>query len=272
MLLVLYWHEQRLEEAQKLAEALISAGWGDPIAATPAYAVKLWGYHFTALLFTNQFDRVIAETATWRERGVLAAVFGIARASAFRRNVEGMVRAKVWEAAAVIDLIVSAATVLDEVVKFGGYTKYAVQEIRKLLREAEYCNSHGYEAFGEAKDLLERFAKRHESEVSQALGPQAAFSPRRMQGLTDARVYGFTEVRVSYVPRADGFPSYVFAKDEDGNDYYIHVRSFYGSDWARWVFLEEGTRLFVKSELSEKGSARLRAVETQLAEPETLST
>jgi hypothetical protein len=154
----------------------------------------------------------------------------------------------VWEAAAVIDLIVSAATVLDEVVKFGGYTKYAVQEIRKLLREAGIATHTGI--FG-GQGLAKTFAKRHESEVSQALGPQAAFSLLTHAG-TNGRSRGrFTEAGLLRT-QSRWVPILRFRKGRGWKRLHIHVRSFYGSDWARWVFFGRRHSALCQVKLSEK--------------------
>ncbi|MCB0482903.1 MAG: hypothetical protein KDC83_15870, partial [Flavobacteriales bacterium] len=59
---------------------------------------------------------------------------------------------------------------------------------------------------------------------------------------------GFTIVDVYKIPQSHyGMPSYMFAKDQENNEFYLNVDSFQNG-WNGWGYIELGDKFAIKYE------------------------
>ena len=56
---------------------------------------------------------------------------------------------------------------------------------------------------------------------------------------------GYTIVDIYHIPPGDFMPSYLFAKDIEGHQYYLKVDCFDGG-WNKWGYLDLDTKLAIK--------------------------
>lgn len=274
---------QSLDEAHGLCKELIEAGWGNGAQAGAEASSRVWYLYLTILNFKEELDTVFEITQDWRGKNQSPSVFGVARASAYRRLADKEFRSGGSDAERVGRLICSATNELDSVLTVDGPSRSVQAELKKLIGELDYYLSKKRLVFPiTVKSAISTFVTKYKSDIRRycdcnvdalladfqiageggvqtqpiILQPSGRVVPTRQDMLSK----GFTVVTVKYLPKSDGFPNYVFAEDSDSNTYYLNVDAFEEGNWREWVFVEKGTVLAIKHQAANSGTAR-RATE-----------
>lgn len=272
------------EEAELLCQGLIDEGWGVTSEETDAMVLKLWSIYLSALNFQEKLSTVFSLTQDWKSAGPLMTTYGAARVSAYRRQADLEYRQgnagqnRVWK------LIGHAIETTTDLLKRYGMSKTLGYEMRKLSGEiAFYLRKPDLYPLEKHAHLVRYFVESYLPELERAGADQSEL--RFIAGKLDValpqkssigevalaagetlhetieilRSDGYTPVTVSNVPAADGFPNYVFAKDSDGQSYFLHSSAFESNGSHRWTHIGTGTRLAIKHEPDMKGRSSRRA-------------
>jgi tetratricopeptide (TPR) repeat protein len=272
----LYQKMQRLAEGRALCDELIGDGWGDEAKAGKD-AKRVWSLYLTILNFSEELNSVFTYTQDWKAQNKAASVFGVARASAYRRQADQEFRLGKCDAQRVGKLICSALDELDVVSEIDGPSKSFQSELRKISGELDYYLNKKRLTFNQVSiDRIFDFIQKHKADIrrycetdvsllitrsvsvsssSERTSSSAAATKSKIR-ISELKSSGYTIVTVKYLPKSDGFPSYVFAEDENNNTYYLHVDAFEDGDWREWVFVEKGTILAIKHQPNSTGNAR----------------
>lgn len=278
----LYRSQQRIPEALKQFELLMTNGWGDLEKAGHVAAISVHQGYLSSLLFTGRhLEDVLTLTKDWKSKGPLKLVYGVARASAFRRLSEPNHTPSIADARVAI---VSSLTVLGEVVALEGMPKPVVDEQLKIvthapallagtfstpqdrqtaLRLLKYC-------FEQIQELLIRSTDNFEfisSKLSQVDIPGNPFqAPIPVEDQLDQALEiksrlseGFQMVTIYHVPSNSAFPTFLFGKDALGKTYFLQADQFQKGDWANWILLKVGSNVAVEAVPSIRGSTDFTA-------------
>ncbi|MHA6911236.1 tetratricopeptide repeat protein [Ralstonia pseudosolanacearum] len=272
-------------EAETLCQELINDRWGNVSDPADHAVLRLWSIYLSALNFQEKLGTVYSLTQDWKTSGPLMATYGAARVSAYRREADLEFRRGVAEVGRVWKLIghgIDAATVL---LKRYGMSRTLAHELRKLCGEvAFYLRKPGVALPSEQQaQAIRSFVHDYLPELQRAGTDESdlrliaaklgiALPPKNSIGevapasgeLPDSiiesfRAESYTFVCVSNVPAADGFPSYVFAKDDEGMSYFLHSSAFEARNTHRWTHIGMGTRLAIKHQADSNGRPARRA-------------
>jgi len=267
---------QNLDEARDLCKELIESGWGEEKNAGVEWSKRVWFLYLTVLNFREDLDDVFTLTQDWQEQHLPPSVFGVARASAYRRLADKQFRSGTCDVERVGKLICSAVSEIDKVLNIEGPLRSVLAELKKLINELEYYVIKKRLTFSASSNkVISVFITNHKSDIRRAcecdlaalLGrfadrdqPCSLSTSKQQSGKIfptkeDLMSKGYTIVTVKYLPKSDGFPSYVFADDENSGTYYLHVDAF-DEGWREWAFVEKGTQLAITHQSNNTGSAR----------------
>ncbi|MDD4912492.1 MAG: NB-ARC domain-containing protein [Sideroxydans sp.] len=274
---ILLQRMQGLDEAYAYCKELIDAGWGEAGKAG-LEANSVWRQYLTILNFREELDLVFSYTQNWKEAKKSPSVFGVSRASAYRRLADKEFRVGTFDWMRIEKFICSAAQNLSDVLKIDGPSRPAQNEIKKLVNELDYYVGKRHVFSEESSKLISEFLNQNRTEILQICEVNLAQLISRFDvkqasaqfkstinsvggnGNSPSReemeAKGFTMVTVKYLPKSDGFPNYVFANDKNSNSYYLNVDAFEDGNWREWVFVEKGTELAIKHQGNNTGTAR----------------
>ncbi|CAR57651.1 tetratricopeptide repeat protein [Burkholderia cenocepacia] len=285
MLAALAMRANNHEEAETLCQVLIDAGWGNASEDVEHAVLRLWSIYLSALNFQEKLGTVYSLTQDWKVSGPLMATHGAARVSAYRRQADLEFRRGVAGHGRVWKLIGHGIDAAAFLLKRYGMSRTLAHELRKLcgdiafyLRKPDLGKPSDPQA-----DSIRRLIDDYLPELQRAGADESdlrlvaatlgiALPPKigiaeiapavgeSLQGATETLgAEGYTLVCVSNVPAADGFPSYVFAKDDDGQSYFLHSSAFENRNTHRWTHIGAGTRLAIKHEADTNGRRSRRA-------------
>lgn len=251
-----------------------------------------------ALLYQEKLDDVFDLTQNWKEDSTLSEVKGLSRVSAYRMLAHNHFLNKTVDLNNIETILIKALDALEELIRQHGYSQTIQRVYKKLISDIAFGISK--ERFTDNQERLSEklgaFIKKHEYDLSgafdtdyiQSLNVVKIFANLKIEtpkayvkssdlsrpgsvnvesesskhSLKTLKDSGYSIVYVSYIPNVKNeFPRYVFAKDDDGNDYILHVSAFENGNWASWVFLEVNIKLAVKYEDSRRGTGRRQATE-----------
>jgi len=85
------------------------------------------------------------------------------------------------------------------------------------------------------------------------------YSPKKeniydSEHMEELKIEGYTLVEVYGIPEtSEGMPSYIFAKDSNNNEYYLHVH-YFEFGWNKWGYITIGDKLAIKYGALKKNS------------------
>ncbi|MBW9335679.1 hypothetical protein FEE59_19380 [Herbaspirillum sp. RU 5E] len=285
MLAALAMRNNNEVEAEALCSEIIKAGYGNAVEQSDPAVLRLWSIYLAALNFQEKLGDVFSLTQEWKTSGMLMATYGAARVSAYRRQADLEFRRGVAKGDRVWKLLCHGIDAAVFLLKRHGMSRTLAHELRKLAREvAFYLKKTELPAPADAQTekistLFEdympelRRAGADDSDLRFISGKLGTTLPASnsigevalpSKDLIDDKVEeflneGYTLVSVSNVPAADGFPSYVFANDEEGKSYFLHSSTYESRNLHRWTHIGTGTRLAIKHEPARNGGQSRRS-------------
>lgn len=275
--------ESRADEALVVVDKIISDGGVDPEKVGANFAAHVHSLHLHCLIFLGQNEVVNSETQYWYRNEKFGYVQAVARVRCFKRWAEN--RGNPESEARLIHALntfASAATtfgiygpievvgceLLKEILYVGKYHLEArsIEYVRvsaaflgKFLRDLVDPNDS---LWRETNALYPRYQKlilaseprRNEAQSSESLDQKSVYTSR-----------GYFVAKVSVIPPycVDNKPSYIFAIDDNGDDYFVHESSYKKRNRISWGNLKLGSIIALKREVSNRGSAKWRATETE---------
>lgn len=264
----LVYNHNRLHQYSEMVDVcdwLISNGWAD-IGKSGIYAHRVWFFYFQALNFLDKLDDVFYKTQNWEsESGDLFVVQCVARASAYRRQADKAFKSGSAQPKQVGKALLNASNVIGSLIIKEGCVDTIKPELRKLAGEIGYFSRiQNFQLLPEHKQQLAEFMIRNKRYIiSEAFGRNEfedvvksideeflRKSNQEEEGLNQKKEEyvknGFTITVIKNIPKAMGFPNFLFSGDGQGNSYFIHVDKFSNGDWKKWVFLDIGSVIALK--------------------------
>jgi hypothetical protein len=282
--------QQNWVEVGSVSRQLIDAGWGEPIRSQNYYANRIWASYLQAENIASRFDEVFAQTVDWQNRIRELPSWSVGRAAAYRRLADSECRRHACDDARLGQLLSKASRLLMKVIVGEGFAKWILPEVKKLGSELVYYHGRGFnfQAF-KAEDLsailsfLESYLREKpllgnagttDVEISNLLAacgrtPKSDGSLQAMQGSVatpPSNREKFEDGSFVFAKLKNGTKNntnYVFAQDEHGVDYFVHMDVFEDGNWANRHLLVADVELALRYEQNSSGNA-LRAIEAWL--------
>ena len=268
VLATVLWHQQEHEEQIDICRRLIDEIGTDPnVVGETTVRWLLTGY-FLPHIWSGKYEEVISETKDWK-RSANKSMLGTFRASAIKRASERM---KVEEA---IGELSRCAGILDEVIRGNGYDHTVCKITAKVIEDFAHRAALGVEDSDLPPNALRvlDFCERHLEECMKSIGRfsdyrqltelfaslEVSDNPFRRQHwlteISEAKVRAgeagerseYVSVDVYHIPERKGgaFPSYIFARDIDGNQYFLLNNFVNINAGESWEHIREGDSLRV---------------------------
>ena len=268
-------HQQQHEEQIRVCKELIDEIGVDPSVIGDAIVKLLLTGYFLPHIWTGKYEDVIEQTKDWKKSSN-KSILGPFRASAIKRASERM---RDSEAVRELNRCVG---ILDEVIRESGYDRtvclvsakvmddfaYRVNSpnvevgaIPKTDRILEFCDRHLYgcmKIVGRDKDckrMAEVFA-------SLEVEDNPFRQHRWLKDISYAKasdsianeLAGYVTVDVYHIPtlEKDVFPTYIFARDEQGEEYFLFQSFLNNQSTKAWHEVREGDSLRVIPDLDRQ--------------------
>lgn len=250
-----------------------------------SFGKSVYTGYFLSLLYMSNYEDVMDQTKKWKSSGVYRSTLGTFRASAWKRKMENLVENN---PSATVDALVRASTILSDVFRNDGYSKLACLQAIKIFEEIQFCfsrinyrNSYPTEGI----DLF-KFVKNNIFEIKQIINPNgfevliSKFSEIPLKNspfseteaiLDSSNNLGFSEdysknnslglIEVKVKNRTKENSTFIFASDENSNDYFLHYDNLKDGSWKSWCHLGIGQILVVVPEDSTKSGKSILAKE-----------
>lgn len=277
----LYHNTKRYNEAHETYQELIDDGWTEEGSINEKFGKSIYNGYFLALLFSGQYERVFELTKKWKESETYRGILGTYRASAWKRKMENTVNDDPKET---VDALISASRILCDVFRNHGYFNTATNQAKKIFEEIEFCFSRESYASSYVKEGLE-LLKFIENNIFEMGGLNDSFisklsqiniinNPFKLKNWTsitgensdyeyneniETNQVGLISVQISNRPKEKA--SYLFARDNQRQDYFLHYDNFKDGNWRDWCQLSIGMRLDVLPD--DNGSNSTQATNTK---------
>lgn len=276
--------DQRLSEALPYLESLLSIGADNPSIFGDDFASHVIGNYLYAQIFLRKFEEVVSATDKWIEReDKIGWVKATARVRCFLRWSEDATSDQSEKrfiyalteydcAAQHFGLNPSLEHLGEEVIEHiciklrlpvqplsEEFKRSGIEFIGKYHQDVIRPDSHAFREMGMASSIIKGILSNWNNSQSQADdGSMADLKSRyQEQGYVIARIVKPN----SFYERSS--TSYLFAKDEEGGDYFIHASSFKNDSHYRWKDLTQNSTVAIKREVQSEGTAKWKSVETR---------
>ena len=264
----LYHSTKRFDDASNAYEKLIDMGWAGEDANIIDFGKSIYGGYFLALLFSGQYEQVFEKTKKWKDAGPYRATLGTYRAGAWKRKMEGLVNDRHDET---VDALVRASRILSDVFRSEGYSRTANSQAIKIFKEIEFCFSRTAYCQKHPEEGSELFKFVHDNifEISQLNSTKPlddliekftvlslSGNPFGASSLNSSNVNSFDfsddkeiglsgliSVQITNRPRDKA--SFLFSRDVNSQDYFLHYDNFKDGGWRNWCQLSIGQKLNV---------------------------
>lgn len=277
-----HFYKSEYEEALLVFKDLINKKFDDPKNSSDKFSFSITKLHFLCLLFLGKYDEIISITENWENTPVWKVMYGVYRASALKRSVEFSRLSDVDTE----NTILKSIEIFEKIFVSESYQDVACIEANKLIKEIEtllkqktfsekfilvwvnFISIHFFNILSRLKNESissienQRFLERiynfklnpnplHSVKwyVNQT---ETTYDTEHIQELTQK---GFVIVQVYHIPddRGFGVSNFLFAEDEEKNQFYLSVYNF-DEGWNRWGFIKQDTKLAIKySKLQTNG-------------------
>ncbi len=280
--------DQDFAESVRLTKQLIDDGWGD-LERWGSTAGMVWGLFWKHRVWSGDFASVAGETRDWASRGELALTAGLSYAQARRRSVEYS-----QDPAEIVAALSDSAEAVDALFERFGVSGPLAQESSKLIHQMAYLARDVEIAVErEAQSRFSEFVGRRLSETVVAHRSLSSNVAEVDGWLFDLRFWlgeaRFRELRRSvsgdtsaYATPADGkllaavyhlkrIPgasgetrvSSVFARGDDGTQYYVGRAKFLGTD-RQWSSLRPNDVLLVEPDSPVPGRSAVPVLSAEV--------
>lgn len=277
--------DQRSSEALPYLENLLTLGADNPDNFGIDFSSHVIASHLYAKIFLRRFEEVSNATEKWLDRDdEIGWVKATARIRCFLRWAEDTHEANSEKrfihalsefdsAAQHFGLSESmehlGAELVEEFCKRMRFTNPSISEeaarsgiefISKYHRELVITGSNAYREMEKSIHLIKEYISRWnkiDKEVKSTTSPEYLDS-YRAEGYVIARIV----IPFSFYERNS--TSFLFARDDSGEDYFIHASSFVKDSSYRWRDLKQDSVVALKRSLQSEGSAKWKSIETKL--------
>jgi tetratricopeptide (TPR) repeat protein len=265
-----YFYNSDYEKAEIIFSELITKGYGNPSNASSKFSFSLTKLRFLCLLHLAEYNKVLTITNDWINEPIWSIIYGTYRASAFKRKTE-LKRFNVEE---MEKSIVDSLSIFELIFRNGDYPIVACVESKKMVKDFDFIlsnNNYSKEILSEYIGFIARhyfyMVSRLKSESIDSRGTQeflekvynVKLKPNPLHSvkwysvkseinydenhIQELKEGGYEIVEVYHIPEYSA-SYFMFAKDENENQFYLNIKSFeYGFD--RWGLIRTDSKLAI---------------------------
>lgn len=276
-----------LKGARDVAKRLVDLGWNDPERSDAYHASLVIKNYWLPLIWLGETDQVIEATKNWQKAEKLCGTYGLLRAQALRQSAEYGSFKNLPKG------LCEAVDVLSELFKLEGYAGSYIDEGMKLVKQLAFTAGRNDGINEEAKLKFTEFTDQHLVQMCQVHNTYTLDHPVvqqwvkklsilsiennrnpltsvRWQELIEApreeegELYaeserGWLRVSVYYrpTPTSKGHKPFLFAEDNNKQQYYVHRDNLNSSARREWANVKIGDCLEVLPDpQGEEGTAQ----------------
>ncbi|WP_156830445.1 NACHT domain-containing protein [Methylobacter marinus] len=251
----------------------------------PFYDSIYQGY-FLSHLFKGEYEPVLEYTKKWKEETVFRSLFGTFRASSYKRKIETFAH---HDVASILDCLNSATKILDDVYRTDGYSQVSCTQGIKIIEEIVYflnrevfyrnresecvnllnfCDKHLVDIVDAARNRSSEEIRLIANSLAGIPLSENPFSNKRhWRSLTSFSFKNAIEkteipsqyelvevVRIANNPKG-GRTNFLFAEDQNDQEYFVHFDTTENCDWNDWLQIQVGTKLAVIESIRVEGKS-----------------
>lgn len=280
----LYHSTNQFDKAIDTYKILIDNGWTAPNADIVSFGKTIYTGYFLALLYSGKYDEVFDLTNNWKLSGPYSSTLGTFRAGAWKRKAETSVDENYEQT---IDSLFKGAQILSEVFRTDGYFRASNKQAIKIFEEIEYCLARPsyYQADPKNCDRLMNFVFNNIFEINQLDKynnletlinkfselniPNNLFKnnirseEESQEILENDFLKDCTIVEITNRPKDK--TKFLFARDKNGQDFFLHFECLKNATWKDWSQLTLNQNLYIKYEKKNIDERAIKANEIFLA-------
>jgi hypothetical protein len=276
------FHKKDFEKANEIFESLLSQNYGTPEKSSKKFSASLVKLNYLSLLSIGNYDLIIERTETWEADENWKVMMGTYRASAYKRGVEVKRQSYTEKEKAFTEVL----RIFENIFENENYPYLSCNEALKFIKDlsqikndstysedfvfmiTKFIANHFFNIISAIKGhtidsydnraFLEKLSSVSFCSKTNPLTEAKWYTPQKEEHYDDEHIQelienGYTIARIYNIPdNYSGMPSFVFAKDKNENQYFLHVDNF-EHGWNRWGYLKMHDKVAVKyDELSER--------------------
>lgn len=283
----LYHDTKRYTDAVSTYQEIIDEGWIEKSIDSDYFGKNLYNGYFLSLLYSGNYETVLEVTKKWKDSTHFRGLLGTYRASAWKRKMEKMVD---FDPDLTIDSLIRAARIIGDVFRNDGYFNAANIQAKKIFDEIEFCfsrnefctkfHNEGIELLNFISSHLSFIDPYNETYNSNIIGKLQKINiegnpfhskvwrtvycvDNYDDSLDDYPEEGLISVKITNRPKDSA--SYIFARDNEYTDYFLHFENLINGDWRDWCQLSIGMKLKVKPDLGPMNGKAVNANEIYIS-------
>lgn len=291
---VFYHNNSDFDNAIKIYDELIEDGWGEAKDDDKKLAYRVNQGYFLALLFSHKYEVILDKTKDWSKSNNFRGLLGAYRASAWKRKAEDSIYN---DAETAIRCLSSAIRILDDVFRNDGYIKSACKLARNIFNEIASClmkkeYSTHKEFTIESLTFIHKHFNNTMEYASYSDGDYAIILTEKLskidvlgnpfkskgfkQSSVNVYINGIEEsditeknlikAKINGTPkgRNGGTNTFMFAKDENGVEYFLHYDQLMNGSWREWSSLKVTDQVALKPSMNKSSGGKKSVSVTEI--------
>lgn len=280
-----FFYGGEYKEANEIFKKLIGHNYDNPEISSRKFSSSLKKLNLLCHLFQGEYDEILDLTKDWKSDKFWSVMMGTYRASALRRSVEKSnnsdgEREEAYKKTLKILLdmflngdypalaCIEGIKITRDIGTVFSYKNYYSDEF--LYEYVKFIADHFFSMVSvvrgesiesnENKTFLDKVYSHSFNNIENPLNNVSWYSPDKeifydQDHIEELKEEDYKIVTVYKIPETNfGMPSYLFAKDDTNNEYYLNVDKF-ETGWNRWGYIKMNDKLAIKfKENSVKGA------------------
>ena len=270
-----HFYNSDYENALEIFNLLLEKGYNIPENSSTKFSFSLTKLRLLCLLYLGKYEDIIQITENWDKDPNWSAIYGTYRASTIKRKNE-LKRYNLEETEKAIN---DSLDIFETIFANGDYPIVACIEANKILKEydfilarnsysktitkkyIDFIANHFFNVVSrlknesiESKESKELLSKVYAADVKPNPLHSVSWYSETIDIVYDQEHIeeliedGFEIVKVYHIPEREyGISNFIFAQNEEGQQFYLHVDCFEGG-WNKWGYIENNTKLAISYE------------------------
>lgn len=272
-----YFYNSDYQEAKEYFEKLIKAGSNLHSNTSKKFSFSVTKLFHLCLLYLGEYDTIIESSKDWKDIENWSGLVGVYRATALKRKIEFK-----YSSAPSNEIIIKEIfDIFNFVLNTENYFDAACVEANKIIKDLIFIINHNFEYSLNIKKAYLQFVSTHFFNIISKLRTENLSSsenqnfistlynldieenPMRkikwykdtneielrydIEHLEELKRDGYEIVKVYHIPEDKGYgmSSFMFAKNDSGQQFYLSV-NYFDQGWNRWGYIKEEDCLALK--------------------------
>jgi hypothetical protein len=280
------------QKAKQSFEYLLNSGYNHPTNTNKRYSYTITKLYLLCLLYLAEYDNILEISKDWENEEYWSGLVGVYRATALKRKTE-FKHSSIAENEIIIKEILN---IFESVFNSENYFDAACVEANKILKDLIFIINTNYNYSNEVVRMYIQFVADHFFNIITKLRSEnisnndnqnfiSLLYEFKMENnplhkvkwynesaeigvkydeehIDELKNEGFEIVKVYHIPeeRGNKMPSFMFAKNEEGVQFFLSVYCF-DNGWNKWGYIKEGDLLAIKYTESTTENKTHQAIE-----------